>query len=211
MKKHVQSGSGKIKNYVYPVREWKDYLGESLLIIFSVLLALIGTEYIDQLHEHRRTRILLRDISAELKHNKQAIQEMNTYNLNVLRNIDSVLASDQLQKRLISDGDFHLNVIAPEGVLYRYLDNEAWIIAKNNDIISKIDLETATMLTRIYEDQERMTRVEEEVARIIFERSSRDPQQIKNTLKIIRDIYHGWAVDRVNGLLSRIDEALKKL
>jgi hypothetical protein len=211
MKKHVQSGSGKIKNYVYPVREWKDYLGESLLIIFSVLLALIGTEYIDQLHEHKRTRILLRDISAELKHNKQAIQEMNTYNLTVLRNIDSVLASDQLQKRLISDGDFHLNVIAPEGVLYRYLDNEAWIIAKNNDIISKIDLETATMLTRIYEDQERMTRVEEEVARIIFERSSRDPQQIKNTLKIIRDIYHGWAVDRVNGLLSRIDEALKKL
>ena len=45
------SNSENIKNYVYPVRDWKEYLGESLLIVFSVLLALSVTEYISKLHE----------------------------------------------------------------------------------------------------------------------------------------------------------------
>jgi hypothetical protein len=31
--------SKKDKTYVYPIRDWKEYLGESLLIVFSVLLA----------------------------------------------------------------------------------------------------------------------------------------------------------------------------
>ena len=34
----------KSKTFVYTVRDWKEYLGEALLIIFSVLLALIMTE-----------------------------------------------------------------------------------------------------------------------------------------------------------------------
>jgi len=36
---------------VYTLRSWKEYVGESILIIFSVLLALIVTEYINNLHE----------------------------------------------------------------------------------------------------------------------------------------------------------------
>jgi hypothetical protein len=199
------------KTYVYPIRDWKEYLGESLLIIFSVLLALIGTEYIGKLHERENTKLLLKDVSTELQHNRKAIQEMQAYNLQVLRNIDSVLKSSNLQERLVSNGEFHLNIIAPEGVLYRYLDNEAWTIAINNNIMSKIDLESISVLTKVYQDQERITKVEDEVAKVIFDRASRDPKQVKTTLMIIRDIYHGWAVDRVHFLLSRIDEALKKI
>jgi len=201
----------KNKKYVYPVRDWKEYLGESFLIVFSVLLALGLTEYISKLHEKDNTKTLLENVRVELNNNKKAIQEMQEYDLLVLATIDSVLADKNKQKKILSNHEFHLNVIAPEGILYRYLEKEAWTIAKNNNIMSKIDIESISILTRIYEDQDRISKVEEEVARIIFDRASRDPKQIKTTLILIKDIYHGWAVDRIPGLLSEMNIALDKI
>ena len=60
------------KPEVYILRDWKEYLGESILIIFSVLLALILTEYFSNLHEKKETKELLDNIKTELIHNKQA-------------------------------------------------------------------------------------------------------------------------------------------
>jgi hypothetical protein len=199
------------KSYVYTIRDWKEYLGESLLIIFSVLLALILTEYINNLHEKENTRSIMKSIVAELKQNKTSLQEMNLYNLQVLNNIDSVIVNKKLQQQLVSNDAFHLKVIAPQGALYRYLDNEAWTIAKNNNIMSKLDVETLSVLTKVYDDQNRVMKVEDEVAKIILGRESRDPVKIHLTLVIIKDIYHAWAVDRNEGLLHRIDEAIKKV
>ena len=203
--------SKKDKTYVYPIRDWKEYLGESFLIIFSVLLALGVTEYINKFHERENTKSLLKSIVVELKNNKKAIQQMNEYNLQVLGKIDLALVSKDLQHKLISNDEFHLKEIAPQGVLYRYTDNDAWTIAKNNNIMSKIDIESISILTKVYEEQDRIKKVEEEVARVIFDRASRNPAQVHKTLMLIRDIYHGWAVDRVPGLLSTIDAAIMKI
>ena len=201
----------KNKTYVYPIRNWKEYMGESVMIIFSVLLALFVTEFINKLHERENTRSLLNNIIVELNHNKKAIQEMQVYNLQVLKKIDSALLNKDLKAQLVSNDEFHLKVIAPQGVLYRYLDNEAWTVAKNNNIMSKIDIESVSILTKIYEDQDRIGKVEDEVAGIIFDRASRDPKQVHLTLLLIRDIYHGWAVDRMPDLLSKIDKAVSKI
>ena len=199
------------KHFVYTIRDWKEYLGESLLIIFSVLLALIVTEFINNLHEKENTKNTLKNISSELSHNKIAIQEMNQYNMQVLAKIDSALVDGKLQEQFVSNDELHLGVIAPQGVLYRYLDNEAWTIAKNNNVMSKVDAETIAILTKVYEDQGRMMKVEDEVAKVIFDRASRDTKQVHATLILIRDIYHGWAVDRTGELLTKIDNAINKI
>ena len=201
----------KNKTYVYPIRNWKEYMGESVMIIFSVLLALAVTEFINKLHEGENTRSMLKNIIVELNHNKKAIQEMQVYNLQVLKRIDSALLNKDLQAQLVSNDEFHLKEIAPQGVLYRYLDKEAWTVAKNDNIMSKIDIESVSILTKIYEDQDRIGKVEDEVAGIIFDRASRDPKQVHQTLILIRDIYHGWAVDRMPDLLSKIDKAVSKI
>ena len=199
------------KKYVYPIRDWKEYLGESLMIVFSVLLALFLTEHINKLHERENTKSLLRSISAELNHNRKFILEMQDYNLMVLSKIDSVLVDKKLQKKLVSKDEFHLEVIAPHGIQYRFLDNDAWAIGKNNNIISKIDIETVSILTKVYENQDRIAKIEDEVAKVIFDRASRDPRQVRKTLILIKDIYHGWVVDRIPGLLSQIDSAIVKI
>ena len=190
-------------------KNWKDYLGESIMIIFSVLLALILSENANDLHDKQNTKLQLRGIVNELRHNKKALQEMHIYNLQVLNKIDSALVNVKMQNEIVSNDEFHLNLIAPEGVLYRYFDNEAWNVAKNNNILSKMDIQAVTMLTKLYEDQERISKIEGEVAKIIFDRASRDPKQVHLTLMLIRDIYHGWAVDREPGLITQIDEAIQ--
>jgi hypothetical protein len=68
-----------------------------------------------------------------------------------------------------------------------------------------------SILTGVYEYQERIMKVEDEVAKIIFDRASRDPRQVHKTLILIKDNYRGWAVDRIPGLLSQIDTALVKI
>jgi hypothetical protein len=200
---------GKIE--VFTVRNWKEYLGESLLIMFSVLLALILTEFINDLHDKKNTREILHSIIAELRHNEAAIGEMKQYNTSVLAKIDSALTNNSLQAELVAGDEFHLNVIAPEGVLYRYLDDAAWTIAKNNNTIAKLDVETVALLTRVYEDQAKMMRVEDEVAKVIIDRTTRDPAKVHATLVIIRDLYHGWAVDRTDGLIKQIDNTIRRL
>ena len=199
------------KIHVFTERNWKEYLGESLLIIFSVLLALFTTEYINKKHEEKNTKTILVSVANELKHNKVAILEMQEYNSKVLANIDSLVANKNSQSALVSNDEFNLKLIAPQGALYRYLDDEAWTIAKNNNIMTKIDVHSAAILFKVYEDQGRIGKVEDEVAKIILGRDSRDPMKIHATLILIRDVYHAWAVDRVPGLLVQIDTAIKTI
>ncbi|HEY4322446.1 MAG TPA: hypothetical protein VGN20_00630 [Mucilaginibacter sp.] len=196
---------------VYILRDWKEYVGESFLIIFSVILALIVTEFFSNLHEKRETQDLINNIRTELETNKKFETEQYAYQLKVLRSIDSALANPEIQKTIVSNDEFHLKKIAPEGILYRKLNNAAWEIAKSHDILSKIDFKTVQVLTYIYQDQDRIMKVEDEVAKVIFNEDSRKTEDAHLTLMLIRDNYNGWAVDRAPGLLKQYDKAIKLL
>jgi hypothetical protein len=91
-----------------------------------------------------------------------------------------------------------------------YLDNEAWTVAKNTNVMSKVDIETVSILTKVYADQNRIMKVEDEVANVILNKESRDPNKVHSTLMLVRNTYHGWAVDRTGLVLNRIDNAIKK-
>jgi hypothetical protein len=199
------------KQEIYTVRDWKEYVGESLLIVFSVFLALFFTEVINSQHEKNETKELIRNIRVELIRNKQYTAEQYAYDQKVLKSIDSALANPDLQKRIISNDEFHLNYIAPAGVLYRYLDNIAWDVAKSHNILSKIDFKEASLLTRIYEEQLRIMKVEDEVAKVMFNPESRKNQNAHSTLMLIRDNYHAWAVDRAPGLTKQYEQAIDML
>jgi hypothetical protein len=196
---------------VYILRDWKEYAGESLLIVFSVVLALIVTEFFNNLHEKKETSDLLNNIRTELKLNKKFEAEQYAYHLKVLRSVDSVLADPELQKKVVSNDEFHLDQIAPKGVLYRYLNNAAWEVAKSHDVLSKLDLETIKTLVHIYQEQDRIMKSEDEIAKIILSADSRKPENTRRTLILIRDTYKGWAVDRAPGLLNQYDQAIKLL
>ena len=103
------------------------------------------------------------------------------------------------------------NTIAPEGVLRHDLSDVAWQIAKQNNIFSKIDLSTYSLLTDIYANQQRITNSEQEIGHVLLSFESRRSENLRTTLILIRDNYHGWAVDRTPNLLNLYQEAIDKL
>ena len=154
----------KQKPEVYVLRDWKEYLGESFLIMFSVLLALFLTEYITKQHEKNETHQLLKNIKEELIKNKKAEQEQYAYQKMVLKNIDSALKSEEFQQKIINNDEFNLKLLAPDGVSYRDLSTVAWDVAKSNNITSKADFKLISELTGIYLDQARIDKLEDKVA-----------------------------------------------
>ncbi|PWT70852.1 MAG: hypothetical protein C5B59_19440 [Bacteroidetes bacterium] len=193
------------------VRGWKEYLGESLLIIFSVLLALILTELINQWHESKETSQIIRDIRNELSENRAKETDQLAYQQKVLSNIDSALNNLAFQQLIVTHGEFNLKLIAPDGLLHRYLTDIAWQIAKQKNIESRIGLPDLSLLTHIYQEQERVMRSEDELAKVLFDRASRNSENIRITLILMRDTYKGWAVDRAPGLLKEYDLAIAQL
>ena len=89
---------------VITVRTWKEYLGESLLIVFSVLFALLLTEIFNNIHEKQHTRELLNAVRLELIDNLRREQEQYQYHLQVLKNIDSALTHPEFQRQFMNNG-----------------------------------------------------------------------------------------------------------
>jgi len=196
---------------VITVRNFKEYVGEALLIIFSVLLALGVTELIDSWHEKQQAREVLHELREEIMHNKESEEIQYAYHIQVLKNIDSAMRNPAYAARVIDSGYFHLDSIAPHGVMYRDLSDVMWQIARQNNIFSKIDLSTYSLLTEIYDDQRRITGAEEKIGAVLLSWESRKIENRRTTLIIMRDNYKGWAVDRAPGLIGQYDKAIKAL
>ena len=101
-------------------------------------------------------------MKEELIANKESEELQYNYHLQVLKNIDSALKYQDFRRQFIDSGKISLSVIAPEGVLRRDLDDIAWQVAKQNNILSKTDLKTYSLLTEIYDQQQRITKSEDE-------------------------------------------------
>lgn len=196
---------------VITVRTWKEYVEESVLIVFSVVLALLLTTLFQKLHENKQTREVLHELREQLITNKKSEEIQLTYHLQVLKNIDSALADPAIAQKFINNGVLNLKIIAPEGVLYRDLNDVAWEVAKQNNIFAKLDLRTYSLLTNIYANQQRITKAEDEISKVLESWESRKPENLRATLILIKDNYLGWAVDRAPGLLKRYQEAIEKL
>jgi hypothetical protein len=84
-------------------------------------------------------------------------------------------------------------------------------VAKQNNIFSKIDLSTYGLLTDIYNNQDRITKSEEEIANVLLSWESRRPENLRTALILVRDNYHAWAVNRAPSLLKEYAEAIDRL
>src|SRR5215831_60334 len=109
------------------VRNWKEYLGECALIVFSVLLALVLTEYFNSLHEKSEAKEILHQLKDELISNKQNAALQYAYHLQVFKNIDSAKKNPAYAKKFLdSSGNLHLDVLMPYGALFRDMNEVAW-------------------------------------------------------------------------------------
>jgi tetratricopeptide (TPR) repeat protein len=196
---------------VIAVRNWKEYLGESLLIIFSVSLAIGLTEMFTAFHENQQTKEVLHQLKEELTENKKSEEDQFQYHLKILKRIDSALKHPEYALQFINNGEVHISVIIDSGVLRHDLNDVSWQIAKQNNVFTKLDLPTYSLLTDIYANQQKIAKAEDEIGKLLLSWESRKPENIKTTLILIHDTYYGWAVERAPRLLEKYKKAIDKL
>ena len=196
---------------VLAVRNWKEYLGESLLIIFSVCLALILTEIINSIHESKQTKEVINQLREELIANKDAEEDQYRYHLKVMRNIDSALQHPEYAQRFMHDAEVHIEVLIDSGVLRHDLNDIAWQVAKQNNAFAKMDLPTYRLLTDIYDNQQRISNVETETGKILLSWESRKSENLRTTLILLHDNIYAWSVERGPRLLKMYKKAIDKL
>src|SRR5436305_407536 len=170
------------------VRNWKEYLGECALIVFSVLLALALTEYFNSLHEKSEANEILHQLREELISNKQNAALQYAYHLQVFRNIDSAKKNPAYAKKFLDSGKLHLDALMPQGALLKDLNEVAWQQAKQNNVFRYLDLQTYSMLTDAYDNQERFLNLEPSLERLLISFDSRRPENLQVTLTLIHDV-----------------------
>ncbi|MES2108523.1 MAG: hypothetical protein V4577_07245 [Bacteroidota bacterium] len=208
---HKKSAAHANHQHVYVERDWKEYIGESALIIFSVLLALVLTEFINAQHEKSQTKELLGNIKEELVKNLRGEKEQYVYQRGVLKRIDSAMSDPALQHKILANGEFHLKYIAPDGIQYRDLDRVAWQVAQSHNIMPKLNFQLVEKLTDIYDQQARIDKLEDKIGDIFLQYESRKDENIRQSLILLRDNYKGWAFDRAPSLIKKYEDAIKEI
>jgi hypothetical protein len=193
------------------IRNWKEYLGECLLIVFSVALALGLTEYFNSLNDKNKADEILHQLRLELISNKEDAQDQYTYHLHVFTLVDSAKTNPVFAKKFLDSGKIHLNVIMPKGALRHDLKEVAWQQAKENNVFSRIDFDTYSLLVGIYSNQEKIHNLEPSLEKILISYDSRKPENLQVTLTLIHDALYGWVVERTPELLRTYQVAINRL
>jgi hypothetical protein len=149
---------------------WGQVFFESCMIIVSVLLALFINEWKHRYNEREETAIMLNNIVDEIEANKAFIEEVIDYHNAVLANINNSISGDSLQNTFFSKGYFEIYKVAPKGVMQGDLHNIAWIVAKEQHISNRIQLQNAQMLHSVYEQQSTVNETINRIIKILFER-----------------------------------------
>lgn len=199
------------KSEVVLKRDWKEYVGESMLIVFSVVLALILTELVNKRNESRQIKELINNVREELIHNKAEVKKQYDYHLHTLKLIDSALTHPAFASQIVVNNEFHIELIIEHGILYVTIEDVAWQLAKGRNIYSHLNIQTLSLLTYIYDDQQKIIKVEDEIGKVILNPEFRKPENIHMMLLLIRDNFTAWATGRVPELLTRYQSAIDKL
>lgn len=127
-------------------------LFESMLIVFSILLALAVSEYSERNNRKERAEVALQNIHLEIGTNAAALRRTIPYHTAMLKRLDLSLADSVATLR--SRGVFEtLGEIAPQGLQPPSLSSTAWDMATMTDAVSRTDYAKVYELSRLYQLQ----------------------------------------------------------
>ncbi|MCE2496827.1 MAG: hypothetical protein J4F31_09675 [Flavobacteriales bacterium] len=148
---------------------FRGILGESAVIVFSVLLALFANEWRSNVNERRATDVILNNILFELRENHDIAFKAHEYHLSVLDTLQRLyveLAEDSLFNGFYFN-DFKL---MPQGVMQKGLNDIAWTVAKEERLATRVPFESSKKLYDAYRQQESVNRTLNRISDLTFDR-----------------------------------------
>jgi len=181
------------------------YFGETILIVFSVLLAFILNEYRENYQQQRLLQLNLREISEEIEANLTILNNALPYHKEILKNIHDFLKDDSSLE--LND---HLLIysIAPKGFFQNPLSSTAWYVFTANDLTTDLKFETTYQLSEAYHAQEHFVeRNIQQILELLTSREAIDKNQIHTTLLML-DIHFKALIKREEQLIIHYQNAL---
>lgn len=190
--------------------KYRQFLSESLMIVLSVLIALFANECRNTVIENRETKNMLANIRLEIVENKGALgKEMDRHKL-IMNNIDSIFHVDGNYEALWENGQFNSKEIAPSGFFQEIIRDVAWEVAVQNNITSRVDFSTATVLYEAYTHQRFVLQSVNEMLNILYQREMYDKEKLNETVNLLRITVREFR-GRERKLLILYENALEQL
>ncbi|PHS13153.1 MAG: hypothetical protein COA86_17515 [Kangiella sp.] len=181
---------------------------ESVLIIFSVLLALLLNEYRGQLKENKQKKLAMQMVKIELRANLETINEWRPYHEEVLTNLNEALKSDFSKNILFTENGERIGSLMPNGVVQQLIDNASWKTLKTSNISSTIDLNTMFTLSKLYKLQAQgVESTLNNILMIIKSRESLNKKNQRSTIMLLRNNFKEMVSQEVF-LIHKYEQAL---
>ncbi|EMR02094.1 hypothetical protein [Cesiribacter andamanensis] len=166
---------------------WLKLAIESLLIVFSVLLALFLNNYWASKQEAERTEVVLHSIREELRANKAIVEEWQKNHQAVLENIAYYRPRTQAYDSLVHQHQFQFGLLFTETLVPNIVRSTAWETAKTTGMVQHFDLELATALSDVY-DLQRLgpMRTIEKLTDLVNERQTHQREHVPQTLVLFQ-------------------------
>jgi len=178
---------------------------ESILIIFSVLLALFLNEYRGQLKEDQQKELAMQMVTIELKSNLEALNAWRPYHESVLKNLNEALNTNS---SLFTEKGFLTWELMPNGVVQRVIDNGSWQTLKSSNISSTVDFNTMLTLSKLYKHQAQGVEFTlKNILTIISARESLEKTNQRNTIILLRNAFNEMVSQEIF-LIQKYEQAL---
>lgn len=192
----------------------KKYLGEGLLIVFSVLFALFINKSFDDYRINRKKTIAEESIIKELYRNQSILSSWKDKHIEIRNRISNVIEgqADSLKMELKKNNYLNLGVLTNnESLIDAILTNTAWESAKTTGIITEFDYETIQKLTHVYAMQDVLT--EQTIMKILDYYFDSESHDLKNLDKILVQFQlRFWELTGQEELMTNLyDDAIKQI
>jgi hypothetical protein len=181
---------------------------ESILIIFSVLLALFLNEYRGQLKENQQKELVIKIVKIELKSNLEILNEWRPYHEKVLNNLNEALNSNSTNSTLFTEKGVFTWSLMPNGVVQRVIDNGSWQTLKSSSISSIIEFNTMFTLSQLYKQQAQgVESTLNRILKIISARESLEEKNQRSTIILLRNTFNEMVSQEIF-LIKKYEQAL---
>ena len=140
--------------------DFKKYLGEGLLIVFSVLFALFINKTYEDAKINKDKNNALKQIKAELLDNQKILKQWTVDHNAIALNINKLIGNKNDSIQIVAGNKGYLPVqlvFDGKSLIDKPLSNSAWSSAQSIGIITEFDFKALQDMSQVYELQQYIT------------------------------------------------------
>ena len=163
-------------------------LKQLVLIVFSVVLGILLSEWIAERKQEQEAALLLEKIRSEVQGNQLLLQEWVPYHTAIVAKLDSLTQDPTFVDRFTEDADALFDAVLTRGNLMGSTpSNDAWDIAKSHPLIVHFDYDQLLALTRVYHQQQMTYEPTNRVIELLLSADFNDPVSAERNLMEFRN------------------------